>query len=344
MIFKEINFDFDTNRILNQEEYYAFVQMMCRGFPELVPEKYNYYEPIKLVFDRLQFSSKDVGNGTTFLWKRKKPALLGQRSVGVPRDPYDSTSIHIEQKVVNTDRMLLFLKDAAASLSTVAAFFQVFNEQEALRSKDHWLLIGYNPAKAHAAWLCPLWKLKRGLPDLTWATVLGPPFVDHLGRDRILSSPAYKVEPVGKERILIQLAATAEEMDRDWDAYNARREAVIDHLGRENFQRLRRPGDPPPVDHIHEHVIPAERVPKEFEKDRDAYLAKKPTPAAIESFDDIFADLDRFVIVERTDENGIFIQWVVDNSRHEALSFADETMRQDLIRRLKSAGIKVNQM
>src|SRR5690349_21579133 len=46
----------------------------------------------------------------------------------------------------------------------------------------------------------PIWtfvlsthRLNESLPDLYWLTILGKPYIELFGRDRVLSSPAHKI-------------------------------------------------------------------------------------------------------------------------------------------------------
>jgi hypothetical protein len=74
--------------------------------------------------------------------------------------------------------------------------------------------------------------LTRHLPGLYWLNYLGPPYVDLIGIDRLLSAPAYEVKEVSGG-VLLALAADADE----WQSaeYQAREAAVIEHIGRQYF-------------------------------------------------------------------------------------------------------------
>jgi hypothetical protein len=70
------------------------------------------------------------------------------------------------------------------------------------------------------------------LPGLYWLNYFGPPYCDLMGRDRILTVPAYEVWPSG-DGVIVSLAESAEEWESP--AYRRREQDVIEHLGKPYF-------------------------------------------------------------------------------------------------------------
>ena len=70
------------------------------------------------------------------------------------------------------------------------------------------------------------------IPGLYWLNYFGGPYVELIGRERLLSAPAYEVKPVG-DGVLIALDASAESWQNE--AYVEREQAVIAHLGKQYF-------------------------------------------------------------------------------------------------------------
>jgi hypothetical protein len=79
------------------------------------------------------------------------------------------------------------------------------------------------------------------LPGLYWCNFLGAPYCDLIGRDRLLSAPAYEVKEVGAG-VLLTLAEKPEE----WKTpeYKAREQRVLDHIGREYVWERDHPDKP----------------------------------------------------------------------------------------------------
>jgi hypothetical protein len=70
------------------------------------------------------------------------------------------------------------------------------------------------------------------VPGLYWLNYFGAPYLDLMGRERLLTSPAYEVKPSG-EGFLLSLEASPDA----WltAAYRLREAAVIAHLGEQFF-------------------------------------------------------------------------------------------------------------
>jgi hypothetical protein len=70
------------------------------------------------------------------------------------------------------------------------------------------------------------------IPGLYWLNYFGAPYLDLIGRDRLLSAPAHEVKPAG-DGVLIGLDASPEAWQSP--AYQQREQAVIAHLGEQYF-------------------------------------------------------------------------------------------------------------
>jgi hypothetical protein len=63
--------------------------------------------------------------------------------------------------------------------------------------------------------------LQKCIPDVYWLTVFGRPFVEMFGKSRLLHAPAYGVEAVSDELVLLQLTPNVEDT-RERDAVSAK--------------------------------------------------------------------------------------------------------------------------
>lgn len=70
------------------------------------------------------------------------------------------------------------------------------------------------------------------IPGLYWLNYFGAPYLDLIGRERLLTSPAHEVKPVG-DGVLIALDSSADAWQTA--AYQQREQAVIAHLGKQFF-------------------------------------------------------------------------------------------------------------
>ena len=81
--------------------------------------------------------------------------------------------------------------------------------------------------------------LTDSLPGLYWLNLFGAPYLDLIGRERLLSAPAFEVNPVD-DGVLLTLASAADAWERA--DYKDREQAVITHLGEEFFFSRHDPG------------------------------------------------------------------------------------------------------
>lgn len=73
--------------------------------------------------------------------------------------------------------------------------------------------------------------LRVALPGPFWCQVIGPEWEAVVGRERLASAPAHRVQEIGPHRWLVQLTASPS----DLDGIHRARDAVHAHLGAETF-------------------------------------------------------------------------------------------------------------
>jgi hypothetical protein len=74
----------------------------------------------------------------------------------------------------------------------------------------------------------------KHLPAIYWSQVFGPPYVRLFGLDKLLSTPAFKVEQLGPESVYIQLTETLFDVRERTDHVKGIRQQVIAHLDPDN--------------------------------------------------------------------------------------------------------------
>ncbi len=77
--------------------------------------------------------------------------------------------------------------------------------------------------------------LERSLPDIYWRTYFGQPYIEEIGRERLLSAPAFRVFPAGENLVGIQLTEDPLDAVRFAQAFLAARDRVRQHLGNDLF-------------------------------------------------------------------------------------------------------------
>ena len=80
--------------------------------------------------------------------------------------------------------------------------------------------------------------LRRYLPDLCWGTVFGPPYVRLFGRDVLLSAPVYRAQEIAQDTIYLQLSESLADLQTQYPAVDAVRQATKEHLGTDAFLNM----------------------------------------------------------------------------------------------------------
>lgn len=86
----------------------------------------------------------------------------------------------------------------------------------------------------------------KHLPALYWSQVFGPPYVRLFGLEKLLSTPAFKVEQLGPETVYLQLTESIFDVRERYDHVDAVREKVKAHID-DNI--IFNPNNPP--DHVY---------------------------------------------------------------------------------------------
>ena len=77
--------------------------------------------------------------------------------------------------------------------------------------------------------------LEKWMPDLPWLTIFGRPYIDMMGRERILNTPANKVKALSSGAIALQLTEGLEDNPTDWQTFRTIRERCKQYLGSDAF-------------------------------------------------------------------------------------------------------------
>lgn len=137
--------------------------------------------------------------------------------------------------VANDEQMewvVSYLCYSASSDGVDFACCDAVSISNATTARNHSRRIGH-PYSTHT--------LRRALPDLSWGHIFGRPYVKIFGMDRLLSSPAYRVEQLTPDAVYLQLTESVFDiLDRPAEVH-ARKQLVKRHLDENAFVDAARP-------------------------------------------------------------------------------------------------------
>jgi hypothetical protein len=191
-------------------EFKEAVRAYCELLPDLLPEKWGWYEPLDRAFDvgnLDQLVPSGGGDCETVDWKRnKRPKAEGSFSVRwkskSPKvyDTHSMINFTAEIAEIGQEKMIEFVKKFSVQSKAHIGFIEVFTESYSsfalnsgsVPSGDHFFLVTH--------------VLRHWLPDVFWGTVFGPPYVDLFGKNSLLSSPVWIAEEIAENVIYLQLS------------------------------------------------------------------------------------------------------------------------------------------
>ena len=153
--------------------------------------------------------------------------------------------IEADSKSVEQEALLNLLREASTALEADFACVHLFSIPEierglANRTIEFLSTRGAEVFKGERrilefAFLLSSQHIHRCIPELYWATVFGPHYVKMFGRDRLLSTPVFRVESLGTDRILLQLSAKLSDLEDHWPEVERVHSSAKAHLGQDAF-------------------------------------------------------------------------------------------------------------
>ncbi|MGA7614896.1 MAG: hypothetical protein WBX15_06920 [Thermoanaerobaculia bacterium] len=210
------------------------LDILVRTAPELSPEFYGNFEPVKTPFQSIEES---VGWWKPpFLWKRTKRVRVDGAVWFTNRGNHSAVYITVKARRPPIEQAVAFIQAAALTLSADLAYVHLMTEEETKSSRgtyDTWYPIDIG-ITTH--------DLKNGIPNVCWAMVFGPAYVRLIGREKLRTAPCFDVKDLADEHVYLQVTADVEAIQQDFQDFDDLRQRIREHLG-EQFFLARHPDD-----------------------------------------------------------------------------------------------------
>jgi hypothetical protein len=221
---------FSAGSLVDAGEGPIVLDALDRCVPGWSPRSWGFYEPFGQ-FDRDRLESMWVDDHLMW-WGRGADRPLASL-VANPQQPLKHLVINGAAAGADADGVARLLTTLAAPLDTVYGFAHLVVDADAKTSAP-------GTGRVHPE-LGPLMNvrapdlIRRGLPNLWWANVFGPPIVDVVGEERIATAPAHTVTQLGEMLWYLQLTESFLDNQSDPDGFNQVRAKVKAHLGADVF-------------------------------------------------------------------------------------------------------------
>lgn len=204
---------YTTKPFHNRKSAIDFLRLIRSYGPYYLPTKYDFFEPIKQIFNsndekkfvRTWFGGSEITDKEAqeqnceggFIAKGKPPSKIDYHIMWEHKENTDRFNM------ICVSIAIPFLKKSSEHM---AQFVHFCDDLACLYSPVHAEIRDYIssiPCECTESAFIPD-NLNLRCPALKWRTYFGPPYIKLLGKDTILNAPCYKTEEVG-ETIVLQL-------------------------------------------------------------------------------------------------------------------------------------------
>ncbi len=231
-------------RLISIEERSEFLDLLCNVYPDLAPERYGYYEPLRQIFDLSHPEFALESWHREFLWKRHLPHMNGSVwSVTGPQPLHSFLAISIDSKKIILENMIEFTQASTVRLNADFVAVHQLNRNDIVIGTASGTQFCHDKTKNAYDLVITTHDIKKYLPDLYWITVFGQAYVNHFGREKILSAPVPIVKELENGSIYLQLSDSPENFETNFEEVDAVRQTVKRHLGSNSFFDIHLPED-----------------------------------------------------------------------------------------------------
>lgn len=210
-----------------------FMAVLENAAPDWLPGKWGHWEPLRREYDPADLEKVWSDE---LIWRGRGAKVEGMtfRPIG-PHLRYGVVSIAADLAGSSWERAVHVAQDLGLAFDAVYGVVHLGIVQP-------WHKHGEEPSLS-----LNQFDLREGL-RLYWGTLLGSPYVNLYGADRITSAPAYAVEQLGPELFWVQLTDRLEDVRTRSDDVAEAAVAVKEHLGDgvpEELATMTAPGETP---------------------------------------------------------------------------------------------------
>lgn len=171
-------------------------------------------------------------NQADIFWEAKSPETAKGAAFKrtYPSDTHGVVSLELDPKAVSIEKVVKFIKDLTVKLHGDYGFVHALPADDTSAAPNAFLHMAPQD-------------LAKCLPDLWWGSILGAPYIELIGEERIRTAPAHTVSRVADRAYWLQVSAQppfANEGLDDDDFDDAHADALRLHLGDALFWRVGR--------------------------------------------------------------------------------------------------------
>lgn len=224
--------------LVSRQEGQTFFKCLSDLAPELLPERYGNWEPLRKQFNRADTEAALAAWQYPLLWTTRKPRVRGSVWHGISPPPSQGdVVISVDEGAIPLGSLVNLVCSMAQDFLADFALIHLLTSPEKQRGSEQDAVFFTDRAgtKGGSLSVPPIMLRTKYVPDLYWFTIFGPPYVKLFGRDRLLSAPAKLVQELPYGGILLQLTSSISDLTDRPEEFEAARSAVMAHLDHDVF-------------------------------------------------------------------------------------------------------------
>jgi hypothetical protein len=222
-------FPIDIDNLSYGRHFFEIVQKI---YPELMPRKYGNIEPLKNDFDgdiekMLLTCWRDM-----FIWKskvRSTEALWNINNIFGEQRIHSGLVIYGNPNKFKIDNIKALYRELIKHNSADIGHIHILAEPELQHYKQYYnevvsaLNVGFNTIP-----------LKRCIGNLAWGMYFGKPYIEMIGLEKLLKTPAFLVEQCN-DVVYLQVTENIEDIFHKYEEFERLRTQIKEYLGRQYF-------------------------------------------------------------------------------------------------------------
>lgn len=225
------------NPLLQRQDGVDLLRILLALPPEIRPDRFNNYEPVNRQLDPTNLDDAiEAWHVYPFFWKRSRASWDGAARPNIgPRPTHGWLKMDGESRRTPLDALRQLLRTLAIRYDADFGFMHLLTPREVKTGALADSVSATHVDGSGTFMSIPPILLTKYLPDLYWANVFGPAYLELFGHETVLATPAAVVEPLRDDLVYLQLTPEITDVRDRPEAFETARLAAKQHLGLEAF-------------------------------------------------------------------------------------------------------------
>jgi hypothetical protein len=222
--------------LTQREDGRTVLSLWKRHLPHLLPDKFNNWEPVNRPFDPDDLENVLDAWSRPFLARKRSPKVDSSVWMRKGTQPLHALwEFSIADGAASQQQLVEFLASASTALKADFSCLHLLTPTELERGRKSGVCLNLDKKATKFFFSISSKELQQRIPDLFWVTVLGGPYVEMFGRDRLLSSPVYCTKSLPSEAVMLQMTENLADVEQHAVLFDETRSSTKSHLGEDAF-------------------------------------------------------------------------------------------------------------